>query len=125
VETLADLGVRKGLTRVVPDVAHIEALYGHIARTGIFQVAEIEGRIGAVCHASVREAVWFLSGFWVRPGLQKQGLGGPLLARVHEAGRAAGARTFFTWSTPDITAIASYLRRGLVPGYPILVFAGT
>jgi hypothetical protein len=32
--------------------------------------------------------------------------------------------TFFTWSSIDLTAMASYLRRGMLPGYQILTFAG-
>ena len=78
----------------------------------------------AICHAIVRGPLWFLSGFWTRPDRQKTGIGGRLLREVWDGGRARGASTFFTWSSIDLTAMASYLRRGMLPGYQILSFVG-
>jgi hypothetical protein len=102
-------------------------MYRHIARTGIFRVAveqaEGEERIVALACAIVRGPWWFLSGFWALPGLQGQGIGGPLLDDAVREGERAGARTFFTWSSVDPRAMAAYLRRGLLPGWPLLVFA--
>jgi hypothetical protein len=72
----------------------------------------------------VRGPLWFLSGFWARPDRQKTGIGGRLLREVWDEGRARGASTFFTWSSIDLTAMASYLRRGMLPGYQILSFVG-
>jgi len=43
---------------------------------------------------------------------------------VWEEGRSRGASIFFTWSSIDLTAMATYLRRGMFPGYQILSFAG-
>jgi GNAT superfamily N-acetyltransferase len=120
VESLTDLVARRGLDVMIPAPSQFAPVYLHIARTGIFQVAELDGSLVAIGHATVREDLWFLSGFWVRPELQGRGIGGPLLDRVFSEGRERGARRFFTWSTPDTAAIASYLRRGLLPGYPIL-----
>ena len=72
----------------------------------------------------LRGSLWFLSSFWTRPDRQKTGIGGRLLREVWAEGRARGESTFFTWSSIDLTAVASYLRRGLLPGYQILSFVG-
>lgn len=98
--------------------------YPHVQRSGIFRVAEDDGELVAICHAIVRGPLWFLSGFWTRPDRQRTGIGGRLLGEVWDEGRARGASIFFTWSSIDLTAMASYLRRGMLPGYPILRFAG-
>lgn len=98
--------------------------YPHVFRTGIFRVAEDDGGLVAICHAIVRGPLWFLSGFWTRPDRQKGGIGGRLLREVWDEGRTRGASTFFTWSSIDITAMASYMRRGMLPGYQILSFVG-
>lgn len=98
--------------------------YPHVFRTGIFRVAEDDGELVAICHAIVRGPLWFLSGFWARSDRQRTGIGGQLLREVWDEGRTRGATTFFTWSSIDITAMASYLRRGMLPGYQILSFAG-
>lgn len=101
-----------------------ESPYRHVFETGIFEVAETEGRVVAICHAIVRERLWFLSGYWTLPALQRQGIAGPLLRRVRAAGAARGASAFFTWSSIDLTAMAVYLKLGMLPGYQILSFAG-
>ena len=98
--------------------------YPHVFRSGIFRVAEEDGELVAICHAIVRGPLWFLSGFWARPDRQKTGIGGRLLREVWDEGRSRGASTFFTWSSIDLTAMASYLRRGMLPGYQILNFVG-
>jgi GNAT superfamily N-acetyltransferase len=98
--------------------------YPHVFRSGIFRVAEDDGELAAICHAIVRGPLWFLSGFWTRPDRQRSGVGGQLLREVWDEGRARGASTFFTWSSIDLTAMASYLKRGMLPGYPILNFVG-
>ncbi len=123
-DTLADMLRRNGID---PGELHREewrSAYHHVFRTGLFRVAELDGRMAAICHAIVRGPLWFLSGYWTRPGLQGQGVGGPLLAAVWEEGRARGATTFSTWSSIDLTAMAAYLKRGMLPGYQILSFAG-
>jgi len=48
----------------------------------------------------------------------------PLLKAVWAAGQDAGATVFFTWSSVDSAAMASYMKLGMVPGYPILLFEG-
>lgn len=98
--------------------------YRHIFDTGIFWVAEIDGRLAAICCGIVRDRLWFLSGFWTRPELQGQRIGGPLLRRVYQAGADAGAETFFVWSSSTPTAMASYMKLGMLPGTQILRFGG-
>lgn len=121
---VADVIRRHGLPGPLPPRADIETHYRHIFRTGIFHVAESDERLVAIGHAVVRDQLWFLSGFWALPGLQGQGIGGPLLRRVMNEGEQKGARKFFTWSSVDLTAMASYMRVGLLPGYEALTFAG-
>jgi GNAT superfamily N-acetyltransferase len=121
---VSDLYKRNGLNTPPPDRAVIELYYRHIFRTGIFRVAEIEGRVAAIGHAIVRDGLWFLSGFWALPELQGKRIGGMLLRQVLAEGEAAGAHKFFTWSSVDLTAMASYMRVGMLPGYQVLTFAG-
>jgi GNAT superfamily N-acetyltransferase len=124
VGTLRDMLARNGIDP--GERARDEWRYGypHVFRTGIFRVAEEDGELVAICHAIVRGPLWFLSGFWARPDRQSAGIGGRLLREVWDEGRARGASTFFTWSSIDLTAMASYLRRGMLPGYQILSFVG-
>jgi len=100
------------------------ALYQHILETGIFYVSEVDGRIGGIACAILRERWWFLAGFWVRPGMQRSGLGRPLLRKVWQAGQQAGASQFFVWSSVDLPAMATYMKMGMLPGYQILTFEG-
>ena len=124
VGTLRDMLARNGIDP--GDLARDEWRYGypHVFRTGIFRVAEDDGELVSICHAIVRGSRWFLSGFWTRPDRQKTGIGGRLLREVWEEGRAREASIFFTWSSIDLTAMAIYLRRGMLPGYQILSFVG-
>ncbi|HEX8710097.1 MAG TPA: GNAT family N-acetyltransferase [Pyrinomonadaceae bacterium] len=122
--TLADVYARHNMASPLPGREFVETHYRHIYSTGIFQVAEVEGRIGTICHAVVRGPLWFLSGFWTLPELQGQRIGGTLLRRVWEEGRVAGALKFFTWSSIDLQAMATYMKMELLPGYQILSFGG-
>lgn len=122
--TMTDMHSRQGQQRKPPDRALRESEYRHIYRTGIFHVAEVDGRLGAVCNSIVRDGIWFLSGFWVHPELQNRRIGGPLLRQVWEAGAAAGAHTFCVWASSDPTAMAAYMKLGMMPGHQIMVFGG-
>jgi hypothetical protein len=122
---VADMYARLGIRNPLPERGSIQTHYEHIFRTGIFEVAEIEGRLAAICHAVVRDELWFLSGFWALPELQGKRIGGPMLRRVRAEGAQQGARKFFTWSSPDLTAMASYMRAGMLPGYQLLTFSGS
>jgi len=124
----ADMNRRMGFAPgPAPDPAALAAEqrgYAHVMRTGIFRVAEVDGEIQAVCCAVVRDALWFLAGFWVMPAFQRQGLGGPLLRQVWQAGIDRGAATQFVWASSDTTAMAAYMKVGMLPGSQILKFAG-
>jgi GNAT superfamily N-acetyltransferase len=124
IESVTDMYARTGIKSPPPPYGMILTAFGHVFRTGIFYVAESDGALAAICHAIVRGPIWFLSGFWARPGWQGKGVGGRLLKIVTEEGRRAGAQTFFTWSSVDLQAMAAYMKMGMLPGYQILTFAG-
>ncbi|MBE7556016.1 MAG: GNAT family N-acetyltransferase [Anaerolineales bacterium] len=123
-EAVSNMYARNNITAVLPPRPAVLLGYEHVRATGIFHVAELEGRIAAIAGAIVRDHLWYLSAFWARPDLQRQGIGMPLLKAVWTAGQVAGATVFFTWSSVDSAAMASYMKLGMVPGYPILLFEG-
>jgi hypothetical protein len=123
--SVSDMYTRHGLPVTVRPRDSVLLGYEHVRSTGIFHLAEVDGEIGCIAGAIVRDRIWFLSAFWVRPGLQRQRLGMPVLRRVVEAGKQAGADTFFVWSSIDRTAMAAYMKLGMLPGFQILVFEGT
>jgi GNAT superfamily N-acetyltransferase len=73
-------------------------------------VAELDGEIVGMALALVREGVWGLSFFGVKPGLQGQGIGGPLLAGALRA--AEGCRAGIILSSNDPRAMRRYFRSG-------------
>jgi len=121
---LADLYARTGVAAAPPRAPAVLAAYTHVRRTGTFHLAEADGDIVALASAVVRDDLWFLSAFWALPSWQRQGIGRPLLERVRQDGVRAGARIFFTWSSLDPPAMAVYLKMGMLPGFPSLVFGG-
>lgn len=121
---VADMYRRHGINTPAPERSVIETYYRHTFETGIYYVAEVDGQLAAVCHAVVRDGLWFLSGFWMLPEFQRQQIGGRLLRLVRAEGERAGAHTFFTWSSVDTTAMAGYMKIGMLPGYQILTFGG-
>lgn len=124
-EAVSNMYTRNNITTAIPPRPAVLLGYEHIRATGIFHVAELEGRIVAIAGAIVRDHLWYLSAFWARPDLQRQGVGMPLLKGVWNAGQEAGATVFFTWSSIDSAAMASYMKLGMFPGYPIMMFEGT
>lgn len=125
-ESVADLRIRHNMPSRPPQpTERLMAFYRHVIRTGIFHVAEVEGRIGALACANLREHTWFLSGFWARPGLQRQHIGMPLVRGVWEAGREAGMTIFFVWASKELTAMAAYMKLGMLPGSQLMAFEGT
>jgi GNAT superfamily N-acetyltransferase len=121
---LNDMYTRNAVSAVVPPRPAILQAYEHIHSTGIFQVAKSEGRIVAIAGAVVRDHLWYLSAFWAHPALQRKKIGMPLLRKVWDAGTEIGATTFFTWSSIDLTAMASYMKLGMLPGYQNFFFDG-
>jgi len=123
-ESLASMLRRNGIDPPPSDLEELRGPYQHVHATGIFRVAEEAGRLVAICHAIVRGPLWFLSGYWARPDRQRAGVGGPLLREVMTEGHQRRAECFFTWSSIDLTAMAGYMRRGMLPGTQILNFVG-
>jgi GNAT superfamily N-acetyltransferase len=123
--SVGELAKRHGLaapTSYTP--ASVVPAYEHLLETGIFEVAELDGKIVGIAAAVVRDSVWFLAMFWVLPEHKLQGIGRPLLERVRRLGEEQGATVRCVWSSIDYAAIASYLKLDLMPGGPIFTFAG-
>ena len=87
-------------------------------------MAVADGRLVALACAIVREDEWFLSGFWASADVRQQGIGGPLLREVWDEGVRRGARRQFVWASIDPTAIATYMKRGMLPGSQLFAFSG-
>ena len=122
--SMTDMYRRHNIAKPQPPRPLVEKVYDYIRRTGIFHVAEVDGKLGAICHAIVRDNLWFLSGFWTLPSLQGKKIGRTLLERVWQRGARMGAEIFYTWSSLDIQAMAAYMKMGMLPGYQILTFTG-
>ena len=122
--SVSDLAARLNLPPQLPPREYVEEMYRYIYRTGIFHVAEIDGKLVAICHAIVRDHIWFLSGFWALPHVQGRKIGKTLLKRIWDEGARVGANIFFTWSSMDMQAMGSYMKMGMLPGYQLLTFTG-
>ena len=85
-------------------------------------MAELDGRIVALACATMREAQWFLSGFWAAPDLRLHGIGGPLLREVFDDGARRGATSFYVWASVDEAALAAYMKLGMLPGTQLFTF---
>ncbi|MDX6732559.1 MAG: hypothetical protein QOC54_2507 [Baekduia sp.] len=84
-------------------------------------VAELAGEVVGVALGLVREDVWGLSLLGVRPGLQGQGIGGPLLRAA--LAYSDGRRGAIILSSTDPRAMRSYARAGFAIR-PALAAAG-
>ena len=123
--SLAELARTHGLPAPVSYTrASVVPAYEHLFETGIFEVAELDGKIVGIAAAVVRDAHWFLAMFWVLPEYKLQGIGRPLLERVQRLGDEQGASVRYVWSSIDFAAIASYLKLGMMPAGPIFTFSG-
>ncbi len=122
---LKDLYARNKVSAPVPPRDMVVEGYEHVRSTGIFHVAELEQRIVGIAGAVVRDQIWYLSAFWVHPEMQRRKIGMPLLRGTWDAGREKGATVFFTWSSIDLTAMASYMKLGMMPGYQNFFFDGS
>ena len=96
----------------------------HAHATGIYHLAELDSQIVAIACGIVRDHIFFLNTFWARPNQQRKGIGMPLLRRVWNAGKEAGARIFCVHSSIDTTAMAAYMKLGMLPGHQVLYFGG-
>lgn len=123
--SVAELAQSHGLPAPVGYTrAAVEPLYEHLFDTGIFEVAELGGKVVAFAAGVVRDEIWFLSMFWVLPQHKLHGIGRPLLERVQRLAEAEGATKFCTWSSIDFAAVSMYLKLGMMPAGPIFTFSG-
>lgn len=122
--SIGDMFSRYGITETPPPRAALIGGYPHLLSTGIFRLAELDSRVVAIASAIIRDDVWYLSTFWVLPDQQHKGVGMPLLRELWQAGKDAGATTFFTHSSPDVTAMAAYMKMGMLPEHQIIYFRG-
>ena len=123
--SVAELAQRHGLPPPVGYTrAAVEPAYAHLLETGIFEVAELDGKIVGIAAAVVRDSIWFLAMFWVLPEHKLQGIGRPLLERVQRLGDEQGASIRCVWSSIDLAAVALYLKLGMMPAGPIFTFSG-
>jgi GNAT superfamily N-acetyltransferase len=106
-ESGGDLYSRNNVSAPLPPRPAVLVAYEHYLSTGIFHLAELDGQIVAIASAVIRDQIWYLNGFWVRPNQQRKGIGMPLLRLVWNAGKEAGASIFFTHASMDMTAMAA------------------
>ena len=99
----------------VPRPPYVEHL---LSRPGLrLIVGEIDGRVAGLA-GSIEFGVpdrRFLTDLYVEPGLQSKGLGRQVLAAVMD-----GATERMTFSSSDPRALASYIRNGMRPWWPLL-----
>jgi GNAT superfamily N-acetyltransferase len=99
----------------VPRPPYVEHL---LSRPGLrLVVGELDGRVAGVA-GSIEfggPERRFLTDLYVEPGLQSKGLGRRVLAAVLD-----GATERMTFSSSDLRALASYIRTGMRPWWPLL-----
>lgn len=117
---------------VPPETASLIRLYAHLQSTDPerFVVATLpaaepggEDRVVAFAAALMRERLWFLSMLFVRPELQRAGMGRELLSRVAPRDGEASFRSTATDSAQPISN-ALYASEGIVPRIPLLNLIG-
>jgi GNAT superfamily N-acetyltransferase len=124
IESLKDMLSRNNVSAPMPPRPMLLAAYEYYLPLGIFYVAELKGQIITSAGAIVHDHIFYLMNFFARPNQQRKGIGMPLLKMVWDAGKEAGARIFCTHSSPDLTAMAAYMKLGMLPGHQVLYFGG-
>jgi GNAT superfamily N-acetyltransferase len=128
VTAVADLGRRLGVEAfsggAAPEPEELwperRPLFEHLARTATHAwVAEENGTPVGYARSIVRDDTLELTEFFVLPGRQSGGLGRELMARAFPED---GARHRSIIATPDLRALARYLRAGLAAHFPIYGF---
>ena len=129
VQAINDLGRRNGS---IDEASALDLAVGwprwrsfldHVAATAAeFWVAEDGGgTIIGYARSIDRGGVFELTEFFVRPGVQSQGLGRQLLERAFPRDRG-DLRVII--ATTDIRALSRYMRAGVVPRFPVATFSG-
>jgi len=81
-----------------------------------------DGTVVGVAAAAIRGRHWHLVYLFVLPDEQGHGIGRELLERTHAMGVAAGCDRFTLHASDDPKALTRYLRLGLAPAPPTIVF---
>ncbi len=96
-------------------------LFEHLARTAEHAwLAEEDGAPVGYARSITRDGTLELTEFFVLPGRQSAGLGRELMARAFPDD---GSRHRSIIATPDLRALARYLRAGLAARFPIYGFS--
>lgn len=130
-ESIMDLSQRLGFSAVTggdnPEVTdnlweERRPLVEHLARTDEHcWIAEKDGEPIGYARSIVRDGVFELSDFFVRPNHQSSGVGRELLSRTFPPSDMH--RVII--ATSDIRAVVSYLKSGVYPRFPIYYFSRT
>lgn len=92
-------------------------MYQHLAATGsAFWLAEQDDKVIGYARAVVRGGLQELTELFIRPGVQSTGVGRELLTRVFSEGDASHRCII---ASPDIRALALYMRAGVYVRFPI------
>lgn len=128
-ETLADLVKRFGSSATTSwhDPVALEKmwqqrrpLFEHLARSAAqFWVAEYNGEPVGYARSIVRDGLWELTDFFVRPSAQSLGAGRGLIARAFST---EGATRKSIIATTDARAQKLYTKQGVYPRFPIYYF---
>ncbi len=124
IDSISDMCSRYNVSADIPPRSALLVGYEHYLSTGVFYLAEVDGQVSAIAGAVIRDHIFYLVDFWARPGQQRKGIGMPLLRMVWTAGKQAGASIFSVHSSGDLTAMAAYMKLGMLPGHEVLYFQG-
>jgi hypothetical protein len=80
------------------------------------------GLVSLAC-AILRDDEWFLSGFWTSATFASRASAGRCSGRCGTKACAAGRARQFVWASIDPTAIATYMKFGMLPGSQLFAFA--
>jgi GNAT superfamily N-acetyltransferase len=86
-------------------------------------VACADGRVAGMAATVIRGRHGHVVAYFVDPGQQQRGLGGPLFAALLDACRQHGCDTFTLQSSDDPRAMTHYYRHGFRPTLPHMVWA--
>lgn len=127
---LFDLSERLNVTAITgaqdPEVRRMlwqrrRPLFEHLARTAYqFWLAEAGGEAIGYARSILRAGVWELTELFVLPQRQSGGVGRDLLGRVLPGEKT---RHKVIIATPDVRALARYLKLGVHPHFPITYFS--